>query len=372
MTRAPAKSVAIGLMMWCLTAGISAVQACSVPVFRYALERWPADIYDLYVFHSGPLDAEAAELLLQLKQGSIAELPFSTYAVHTVDLETEEGADRRIRETAMALWETREAEPPWMILRYPHTTRNPSDVWSGPFNEADVRTIVDSPLRQEIAKRIVEGESAVWVFLECGNSEQDDAAFQTLESELDRLEQTMEIPEIDEVDKTLIADLDSEELKIGFSLLRLSREDPAEAALVQMLLRSEPDLETDYGSMPMAFPVFGRGRALYALVGGGITPENIREACTFMGGACSCEVKELNPGTDLLIVADWESGLDDYHTVNSDMAAIFSAPSAAVGSGTVVTSKAASGGWVFSIVLVTGCIILVNLLLLVALMKRAR
>ena len=36
----------------------SAAQACSVPVFRYALERWPADAYRLVIFHNGPLSAE--------------------------------------------------------------------------------------------------------------------------------------------------------------------------------------------------------------------------------------------------------------------------------------------------------------------------
>ena len=30
-------------------------EACSVPVFRYALERWQADPYEVFVFHRGPL-----------------------------------------------------------------------------------------------------------------------------------------------------------------------------------------------------------------------------------------------------------------------------------------------------------------------------
>ncbi len=55
----------------------------------------------------------------------------------------------------------------------------------------------------------------------------------------------------------------------------------------------------------MAFPVFGRGRALYALVGDGIQEKNIREACESMLAWCSCEIKAQSPGTDLLIAADW-------------------------------------------------------------------
>lgn len=37
--------------------------ACTVPVFRYALERWPADDYEAVVFHRGPLDEESRALI---------------------------------------------------------------------------------------------------------------------------------------------------------------------------------------------------------------------------------------------------------------------------------------------------------------------
>ena len=57
----------------------------------------------------------------------------------------------------------------------------------------------------------------------------------------------------------------------------------------------------------MGFSVFGRGRVLYALVGKGIMPETIDTACAFMVGPCSCQVKNQNPGFDLLLSHDWES-----------------------------------------------------------------
>jgi hypothetical protein len=90
---------------------------------------------------------------------------------------------------------------------------------------------------------------------------------------------------------------------VRFGLLEIAHDDPDEDLLVSALLKSEPDLER-YGE-PMAFPVFGRGRALYALVGDGIQEKNIREACQSMLAWCSCEIKALSPGTDLLISADW-------------------------------------------------------------------
>lgn len=57
---------------------------------------------------------------------------------------------------------------------------------------------------------------------------------------------------------------------------------------------------------PIVIPVFGQGRALYALAGDGIKVETIDRAATFLIGKCSCEVKEQNPGVDLLLAADWK------------------------------------------------------------------
>ena len=37
--------------------------ACSVPVFRYALEMWPPDEYEVVLFHQGPLNKEQKQLL---------------------------------------------------------------------------------------------------------------------------------------------------------------------------------------------------------------------------------------------------------------------------------------------------------------------
>src|SRR5262249_42605094 len=54
------------------------------------------------------------------------------------------------------------------------------------------------------------------------------------------------------------------------------------------------------------FPIFGRGRALCSLEGKALAAKDIEEAARFLCGACSCQVKELNPGVDLLIAADWD------------------------------------------------------------------
>ena len=88
--------------------------------------------------------------------------------------------------------------------------------------------------------------------------------------------------------------------------------------LLEQLLYSEPDLEK-YSDVPMVFPVFGRGRELFALVGDGINEDNIAQAAYFLTGSCSCEVKSLNPGMDLLIAIDWYEYIDNLIGYDDDM-----------------------------------------------------
>ena len=57
----------------------------------------------------------------------------------------------------------------------------------------------------------------------------------------------------------------------------------------------------------MLFPIFGRGRVIPPAIGGEITTEAIRDMGEFLTGPCSCEIKELNPGYDLLLTANWNS-----------------------------------------------------------------
>ena len=52
----------------------AAALPCNIPVFRYALERWPSDDYQLVVYHKGPLpeqaekDAKKNEGCLKIRQ----------------------------------------------------------------------------------------------------------------------------------------------------------------------------------------------------------------------------------------------------------------------------------------------------------------
>jgi hypothetical protein len=137
----------------------------------------------------------------------------------------------------------------------------------------------------------------------------DNAAAELLGSHLDTMNKTLKLPELTVRSNFGQAKkIPTPEIDISFSLLRLPRSDREERLFVQMLLGSEPDLATF--DEPVVFPIFGRGRVLYALVGAGISKSNIEKGCRYITGPCTCEIKDLNVGTDMLMNMDWKGSLD--------------------------------------------------------------
>ncbi len=57
------------------------------------------------------------------------------------------------------------------------------------------RKLLDSPARRDIARRLMKGDSIVWVLLESGDTERDDTAATTLQTQLRRLEKDLQLPD---------------------------------------------------------------------------------------------------------------------------------------------------------------------------------
>lgn len=287
----------------CLIAA-STSQACSVPVFRYALEQWRPDNFEVMVFHKGPLTDVEKDLAAKIEPRDIDASYTANARIRMVDL----GASPD--PAVVELWAKQESKTlPWMLVRSPAKFGKPLDVVSQEFNEENVTSLLDSPLRKKITERILKGDSVVWVLLKSGDETKDAAAEEILQGELKRLQGKLKLPEIDEQDiQDGFLSVNPDELKLRFSMVSVTRDDATEQAFVQMLLTVEPDLrDPEFASEPMALPVFGRGRALYALIGKGINAETIEDAGRFLTGACQCTVKAQNPGVDLLTNVNWDS-----------------------------------------------------------------
>jgi hypothetical protein len=313
--RSPTKTVLTAFLSAWLALG-PALLACTVPVFRYALERWHPDAYRVLIFHRGTLAEGGQAVVDWLRKVGAGEGERHGLEVVTVDL------DAAPDEAALELWKAQtNAEPPWMVVLYPVAAEISSPVWAGRLSAAAARRLVESPARQEIARRLLAGDSAVWVLLECGKREKDDAAAKLLDAQLQELGKTLKLPDATEeggepgtaeppVEVEVVggdAQPAAPPLRIAFSMLRVKRTDPAEEFLVPMLLHTEEDLPKL--DEPMAFPAYGRARVLPPFVGEGIHAENIAEACGFLAGPCACQIKAEAPGTDLLTLTPWDASL---------------------------------------------------------------
>jgi hypothetical protein len=271
------------------------VQSCSVPVFRYALERWRPDPYKGIYIYRNEIGEQDQALLKQLKDASSnAESPLNLII-------REVNADSFPKEKLTALLQGPVPESlPVLLIWYPDQMGKSPPIWSEKLTPSLVKGLVQSPKRKDMAESLINGESVVWVFMPSGNATKDEDAKALIRRELDKAIQTYsDAPFI------ILSGGKQRKLSYGFPILTLSPEDPSERYFVETLLKSESDLY-EYTDEPMVFPVFGRGRVLGCLFGEYITEKNIREATAFMSGACSCEVKALNPGVDLLVAAPWD------------------------------------------------------------------
>ena len=301
-------------------------RACSTPVFRYALERWHPSAYQATVFHKGPLasnDLAAVELLRQSESLGRANL-----TVEVVDLQSEPNQE------PLRLWQSLSgAQPPWLIVRYPDSKPPTPMAWSGALTLENARGVLESPARTETVRRIAQGATTVWLLLESTNAARNEAAFQRLAGLVKTNERTLEIA-ADPDEPTNVT-----KIPITYSLLRVSNSAPAESAFRAMLVNF--DEEKAQRADAIVVPVYGRGRGLVALPAEKVTADIVGEICAFVTGACSCEVKEQNPGIDLLMTADWEAAAEGKRLSEPPPAGLVGIPQAADPSKPVVAPASA-------------------------------
>jgi hypothetical protein len=302
------------LSAWAL-AGVA--MACDVPVFRYALERWEASPYTAVVFHDGPLSAEDKIALGLLANAAEDKEHPANLIVKTVDTQKDlEGAAEELYLRACP------AKLPWVAVLEPQEFpgmvgdemalgfRNL--LWGGPLELGAAQRLVDSPKRREIARRLLQGDSAVWLLVESGDKAKDDAAAELIAENLKKVQVEMK----DALRPTDDSDRDPNSpaagdmtaavpLKVAFSLVRMSRSEAGEDVLAEML--QSTDTRGEEGAPePVAFIIFGRGRILAAFPGKQIGADQIFEASGFCLQDCSCVIKDNRPGMDMLMAVDWE------------------------------------------------------------------
>jgi hypothetical protein len=266
----------VAFLLLTLTTIASDVCACTIPVFRYALDRWETDKFELILPPDTAANPELSNLLRPLRANGTANLAITT------------------------------AKDPSITSPQLRTARlGGQTIWSGDLNAATLSQILDSPARQQILSRILAGESVIWVIAHSDTPE-DLAEAERIEKRLRFLEQVAALPIQDPNDP------DSQlgprpALLLKFTALRLNRNDPAEALLLKMLAGPSGDIDPTKTSFAAA--IFGRGRVLGAWALDSLDDASLEEASMFLIGRCSCRVKDQNPGWDILMTTDWTQAL---------------------------------------------------------------
>jgi hypothetical protein len=138
--------------------------ACTIPVFRYALDRWEADKFHLVLPASAAQDTAIQDVLRPLRANGKANLDIKT----SRDVAVTQAELRNSRESSQL-------------------------VWSGTLDHASLAALLDSPARKKIVESILAGDSFIWVTADSG-SPQDTAEVERIEKRLKFLEQVAALP----------------------------------------------------------------------------------------------------------------------------------------------------------------------------------
>lgn len=286
---------------------IGIINACSVPVFRYAIENWNPDAYRVICFQKESLTTNQKSIIEKISACSVgkgntcglSETCSAAFSVSVVNM-----SDPASTAPYQALLKNNSTlQFPWVAVLFPKVSNIPVSLWTGELSKLPYKELFDSKARQDITKELNEGRSVVWILLESGNKSKDNAAEKMLKNGLQMSKDSIKLQEISASDKEKLLS-STEEVNLSFSLKRISRNDKNEHFFLQMLMSTERGMK-QFENEPIAFPVFGRGRVLYSLAGKGININNIVSANSFLSGPCACTVKEQNDGYDLLLCADW-------------------------------------------------------------------
>ena len=290
----------IALTLLTFLGAVPSLPACSIPVFRFALERWSPDLLEVSVFYRGTLNEEDAKRLSQLEDWAVFNGGQVNLEVVRCDL------DDRVPDDLLALWRSvKETAMPSVIVRTPRKTREQSIVWQGRLSDPFLDVLASSPARREVTRRLLQGDAVVWLLVKGTDQALAARAKAALDSALENLADQIELPPgVGQPGSELRARIP---LHLKFSVVEVAADSRAEQALVRLL-------QSGFAKAPLSSdtylaPVFGRGRVLKVLSAQDVDADSIGDLTRYLCGACSCQVKQQSPGFDLLCEMNWEERL---------------------------------------------------------------
>jgi len=291
----------------CLVLSVFHAKACTQPVFRYALERWPAAQYRLTVLHKGPVDEELRAGLNSLCPEQTTDLAFIY-----VDIDGE-----LPHSLAATNWLANpdSSRLPLGLLEMPPDVYYPQAVlWEGKVDGpgvVELKRLLYSPVVCGLIRSICAGDTAAWLLIRGPDEAENQELRSLLEQTLRIVKKDLVLPhELDEEDTVYDSDpAPGIPMKLEFSVIEADLNSPEETLLKNCLTALGPEFMATPGALVV--PVFSRGRALAIFKPDELNEDLLKEVCGFLAGPCSCRIKSMNPGFDLLMPFPWDRILWD-------------------------------------------------------------
>ncbi len=293
--------VAKSFFLTILGATIALPWLCNIPVFRYALERWRPDNCKIILFTDGAIAPESQTLCQGMENEGLAKK--SNVEWTRIDIRDE--SNKEHRELWSSIQKDARPELPYALVQTSLGQGKLVNNWRGSLGRLSKANLLDSPVRQKLIQRILSGDSAVWLILKSSDNVGSEKVKRRLTEQLKSLESQLELPEGIGLPGS---ELHSEvPLLLRFTVIEIDPKDPQEEYLTQLFSGFHP--EALIANDPLVIPVFGRGRALEVIPASRLDEGLIGDLAKFFTTACSCQVKEKNPGFDLLLSVDWNREL---------------------------------------------------------------
>ena len=306
-----------------LSACLLSARACQTPVYRYAMYKWSRAPYEVIYIHDGKQEDQdkavnaALRALAEDDKKPVANLRFSTFdASNKTQIES---AFPAIKET---LDKNKKLARPFHVVHTP----DGYEVFAGRLTVDALKSLAESPARKKINKLLAGGAPCVMVVLQGPDAKQNQQADKAIATVIKKAAEGLYTPPAEPEDpfglpktpdpskkKKDGAEAGKTEEKkpesLAIATVTVSRDDPQEQWFVRCLLQAERDLHK-FPKDTMVFAAYGRGRVIEPCINKGITEQNLADYVSFVMGACSCQVKEQNPGMDLLNVWDWDTAAE--------------------------------------------------------------
>jgi hypothetical protein len=251
-----------------------------MPLYRYAYDNWMPEPYPLNIYYKGYLTEKEKKVVDYLKDYEKNK----AIALSVVNLSNPKDSEVK----KVWLWNKQKIKTlPYMLLLYPSGSLISANAWDSPLKYHEAKRMLNSPKRKTTATHLRQGCAAVWLLLECGRLKDDENAALFLKSNLKLLNENKRFKDH------------------KFAIVRIPQNDKKERFFLNLLRHVKSASRKD---IPVIIPVFGRGRAIYALSGDLISTESIREICEYLVQPCAKGTSQniQKPGLDLLLGCDWD------------------------------------------------------------------